>query len=245
MPQTPTLAARPTCVSMGPIGVMLSGSLLFNALDGKGRDAVAHEEQDHCQGPSRPIQRLPLSLPHHLHRRPRHRPLQPARIRARRLRRLRHPWRERQAPHQCRPRRLPRPHPRHYLGWPDRHHVPLPRHQRIPIFHRLLRRHTGKSRARPRPTTQRPARQRTTSQRARKLRPPARLRPSASISVGCPIHRSFIAMSGYSRDARTAFFHPLFELSFRPEAAHLLPQRRNPQLDRRHPLIPILKHSLQ
>jgi hypothetical protein len=35
---------------MGIIGVMLNGVALFNALDGEGRDAVAHEVQDHCNG---------------------------------------------------------------------------------------------------------------------------------------------------------------------------------------------------
>ena len=34
----------------GAIGVMLNGVLLFNALDAAGRDGVAHEVQDVCQG---------------------------------------------------------------------------------------------------------------------------------------------------------------------------------------------------
>ena len=46
----PVAAATPTCLSGGPIGVLLSGALLFDALDGEGRDAVAHELQDSCQG---------------------------------------------------------------------------------------------------------------------------------------------------------------------------------------------------
>jgi len=46
----PTLADSPSCLPMGAIGVMLSGSVVFNALDGQGRDAVAHETLDHCQG---------------------------------------------------------------------------------------------------------------------------------------------------------------------------------------------------
>ena len=45
----PTLGTR-TCLPMGPIGITLTGSLLFNALDAAGRDAVAHEVQDLCQG---------------------------------------------------------------------------------------------------------------------------------------------------------------------------------------------------
>ena len=49
LPATPMLAAQPSCVP-GAIGIMLSGSVLFNALDAPGRDAVAHETQDACQG---------------------------------------------------------------------------------------------------------------------------------------------------------------------------------------------------
>lgn len=47
---TPTVARRPSCLPMGPIGVMLNGVPIFNALDGQGQDAVAHEVQDACQG---------------------------------------------------------------------------------------------------------------------------------------------------------------------------------------------------
>jgi hypothetical protein len=35
---------------MGMIGVATSGVAIFNGLDASGRDAVAHEIQDHCQG---------------------------------------------------------------------------------------------------------------------------------------------------------------------------------------------------
>ncbi|MBA3531705.1 MAG: YHYH protein [Ardenticatenales bacterium] len=49
LPATPTLAAQPSCVP-GAIGVLLTGAVLFNALDAPGRDAVAHETQDGCQG---------------------------------------------------------------------------------------------------------------------------------------------------------------------------------------------------
>ncbi len=34
----------------GTVGILLSGVALFNALDAPGRDAVAHETQDSCQG---------------------------------------------------------------------------------------------------------------------------------------------------------------------------------------------------
>ena len=50
LPANPTMAAQPSCLPMGAIGVTTSGALLFDALDGAGRDAVAHETQDSCQG---------------------------------------------------------------------------------------------------------------------------------------------------------------------------------------------------
>ncbi|MEW5938489.1 MAG: YHYH protein [Chloroflexota bacterium] len=46
----PTIAASPTCLPMGAVGILLTGSVLFNALDAAGRDAVAHELQDNCGG---------------------------------------------------------------------------------------------------------------------------------------------------------------------------------------------------
>lgn len=50
LPANPSGAATPVCLPLGPIGITLSGSVLFNALDAEGHDAVAHEAQDHCQG---------------------------------------------------------------------------------------------------------------------------------------------------------------------------------------------------
>jgi hypothetical protein len=50
LPLGPTAAASPGCVSLGAIGVLSDGVLLFNALDDGGRDAVAHETQDLCDG---------------------------------------------------------------------------------------------------------------------------------------------------------------------------------------------------
>lgn len=47
---SPKREKKPSCLSMGPIGVMNSGVLLFNGLDGQGKDAPAHEIQDSCQG---------------------------------------------------------------------------------------------------------------------------------------------------------------------------------------------------
>lgn len=49
LPADPVLAARPGCAP-NAIGMLLTGVVLFNALDAPGRDAVAHETQDSCQG---------------------------------------------------------------------------------------------------------------------------------------------------------------------------------------------------
>jgi hypothetical protein len=50
LPAEPKVAARASCVGLGAVGVMLTGSVIYNALDATGRDAVAHETQDACQG---------------------------------------------------------------------------------------------------------------------------------------------------------------------------------------------------
>jgi len=50
LPLSPALAANAGCVPMGMIGVAVSGVAIFNALDAAGRDAVAHEVQDRCNG---------------------------------------------------------------------------------------------------------------------------------------------------------------------------------------------------
>lgn len=49
LPANPVLAPQPGCAP-GAVGILLSGAVLFNALDAPGRDAVAHETQDKCQG---------------------------------------------------------------------------------------------------------------------------------------------------------------------------------------------------
>ena len=46
----PKAAARAGCLSMGAIGILDDGVVLFNALDGAGRDAAAHEVLDRCGG---------------------------------------------------------------------------------------------------------------------------------------------------------------------------------------------------
>lgn len=48
LPESPVAAAKPSCTSGGPIGVLADGVVLFNALDGEGRDAGAHEILDTC-----------------------------------------------------------------------------------------------------------------------------------------------------------------------------------------------------
>ncbi len=50
LPMNPEIAEAPSCVPMGMIGVALNGVAIFNALDDGGRDAVAHEVQDLCNG---------------------------------------------------------------------------------------------------------------------------------------------------------------------------------------------------
>lgn len=50
LPLNPSMAEEPSCVPMGMIGVALNGVAIFNALDDSGRDAVAHEVQDLCNG---------------------------------------------------------------------------------------------------------------------------------------------------------------------------------------------------
>ena len=44
------IAASPSCLPMGMIGIAVNGVALFNALDDSHRDAVAHETQDACEG---------------------------------------------------------------------------------------------------------------------------------------------------------------------------------------------------
>lgn len=48
LPLNPVAASKPSCTSGGAIGVLDDGVLLFNALDGEGRDAGAHEVLDAC-----------------------------------------------------------------------------------------------------------------------------------------------------------------------------------------------------
>jgi hypothetical protein len=49
LPIDPVKAKTPHCTGGGPIGVLDDGVYLFNALDGEGRDAAAHEVLDNCQ----------------------------------------------------------------------------------------------------------------------------------------------------------------------------------------------------
>ena len=43
-------ASGASCVGLGAVGVALNGVAIYNALDGAGRDAVAHEALDVCSG---------------------------------------------------------------------------------------------------------------------------------------------------------------------------------------------------
>jgi hypothetical protein len=49
LPVHPVAAAEPSCTGGGPVGILVDGVYLFNALDGEGRDAGAHEVLDACQ----------------------------------------------------------------------------------------------------------------------------------------------------------------------------------------------------
>jgi hypothetical protein len=50
LPASPTAASTSTCTSGGPVGILTDGVFLYNALDGEGRDAGAHEVLDSYQG---------------------------------------------------------------------------------------------------------------------------------------------------------------------------------------------------
>lgn len=50
LPGKPTVAASPTCLGMGAIGVTITGVAVYNAFDAADGDAVAREEQDSCHG---------------------------------------------------------------------------------------------------------------------------------------------------------------------------------------------------
>jgi hypothetical protein len=50
LPANPTPAAKPSCLTGGPIGIAVNGVPIFDGLDGEDRDAVAHEVLDSCQG---------------------------------------------------------------------------------------------------------------------------------------------------------------------------------------------------
>lgn len=49
IPANPVVLDAPGCVP-GAVGIEVTGVVVFNALDAPGRDAVAHETQDGCQG---------------------------------------------------------------------------------------------------------------------------------------------------------------------------------------------------
>jgi YHYH protein len=48
--ETGTVSSTVSCLAEGPVGMLKNGVMIFNSLDARGRDAVAHESQDLCQG---------------------------------------------------------------------------------------------------------------------------------------------------------------------------------------------------
>lgn len=50
LPALPAPHDVPACLPLGPVGVLTNGVVLYDGLDGSGRDAVAHEVQDACGG---------------------------------------------------------------------------------------------------------------------------------------------------------------------------------------------------
>lgn len=50
LPAIPEIASAPSCLSLGMVAIGTNGVAIFNGLDGAGRDAVAHEIQDSCEG---------------------------------------------------------------------------------------------------------------------------------------------------------------------------------------------------
>jgi len=50
LPLDPSFGAAPRCLTGGPIGYAVNGVPIFDGFDAGGRDAVAHEVQDSCDG---------------------------------------------------------------------------------------------------------------------------------------------------------------------------------------------------
>ena len=50
VPAAPAVAATPSCLPKGTIGVLRNGVVLFAPVDERNRDAVAYETQDVCDG---------------------------------------------------------------------------------------------------------------------------------------------------------------------------------------------------
>jgi YHYH protein len=48
--ETGAVASQPSCMNEGAVGMLKNGVRIFNALDARNHDAVAHESQDLCQG---------------------------------------------------------------------------------------------------------------------------------------------------------------------------------------------------
>jgi YHYH protein len=50
LPVAPQLTTEPSCLPMEAVGILRNGVVLYNALDGRGDDAAAHEVLDICAG---------------------------------------------------------------------------------------------------------------------------------------------------------------------------------------------------
>lgn len=50
LPANPQIAPQVSCLPMGTIGIAVTGAVFFHALDAEGRDAVANEIFDGCEG---------------------------------------------------------------------------------------------------------------------------------------------------------------------------------------------------
>ena len=50
LPVTPAVAAEPSCLGKGAVGVLRNGVVVFASVDAMNRDAVAWETQDECNG---------------------------------------------------------------------------------------------------------------------------------------------------------------------------------------------------
>jgi hypothetical protein len=141
LPADPVVAEGSSCAG-GQVGVMLTGSPIFNAVDAGGRDAVAHELQDACYGHPE------MRGQYHYHNLTNciddagtgHSKLLGYAFDGFGIYGTRG---EDGAELTSGVGRLPRPRSCHRMGRPVGRHVPLPRDGRVPVHGRLLPRYRG------------------------------------------------------------------------------------------------------